>query len=1168
MNSSPLPNRFAFLVGKYLDESICAAETAELEALLLESPDARAEFYRQIETSMALSFRGGAEETSPEWIPLHPVSADPGGLRQRWFLAGSAMAAVVVTAFFLLHESPPVDPPLITGRPVVSEVVKTGETLKFDPEARYEETMAKIGTAGSQSRPPAQAAPAAASGELLSYNRDIRPILSDRCFACHGPDAKTREADLRLDTPEGAYAALDPEGKWHQIKPGEPEASEVFYRITTEDEEDMMPPPEAKLPRMTPEEVTKIERWIREGAKYEQHWAFTRIERPDVPEAIWPNLARNEIDHFIQEKLHEAGFEPAPEADPNSLLRRLYFDLTGLPPTPDRVRSMTQEGLPDESYAAIQEELLGSVHHAEHFATRWLDKARYADTTGYQYDTPRIMWKWRDWVIDAYHDNKPYDRFLTEQIAGDLLPNATQDQVVATGYNRNHPITIEGGTIEEEYRIQYVSDRVNTIGSSVLGLTMECAKCHDHKYDPISQKDYFRMFAFFNNIPEGGRASQGKVGSVTGALAEPYIFAPSKEQEAEDQRLTASIHEIHQSVLSENGSKRAAFAAWKKDLTGSVGWKRLQPSALTTNSDLTFKDLSDGSFLVEGVSSASPDIYTFEIPMNGGGWRSLLLEALQHESLPNQGPGRFKNANAVLSKLELIEVSQGGQERPLSLARVQPSYEQEGYPASNLVEDPGGTGWGFFHPKPADRSLIATMKESFGTEGDWTLRVVLTFSDRWKDHSYGRVRFSTSRLDEIRDIDESLSEVLKKPENKLSREDRHSITMAFLKESEPEIAKTLAADWAARAKLKSEIPPVMVMKEMEVPRPAFVLDRGAYDAPVGDPVTPGSPEALNPFLEEYPENRLGLAKWMTSRENPLTARVAVNHLWDQLFGTGITKTVEDFGAQGEWPSHPALLDWLAIELIESGWDRQHVVRLILDSATYRQSSKTRPEIEEVDPENRLLARGPRGRFSAEMIRDQALAVSGLLNPAVGGPAVNPYQPAGLWEELTKRPGYMMTYEVSPGDQIYRRSIYTFWKRAAPPAMMAVFDAPSREICTVRRESTNTPLQALALLNGDTYIEAARALAQQQLRERPDASEEELIRDAFQRIVHRSPGAEEMSIATQLFQRERARVSDEESLAILSVGRLPRDEALPQDRLLGLTMVNRLFFNLSETITRH
>ncbi|MEM7602783.1 MAG: DUF1553 domain-containing protein [Verrucomicrobiota bacterium] len=676
------------------------------------------------------------------------------------------------------------------------------------------------------------------------------------------------------------------------------------------------------------------------------------------------------------------------------------------------------------------------------------------------------------------------------------------------------------------------------------------------------------MFAFFNNIPEGGRATGGKVGTPMGAIAQPYIFAPSDEQEAEDHRLEKAISAVHESILTENGDDRKAYLEWRANLTGSVGWKRLTPSLMESNVGLSFRDLGDQSYLVEGNQVGKPDIYTFEIPMKGEGWQSLLLEALQHDSLPKGGPGRYKNANAVLSKLELFEVAADGTDRALMLANVRPSYEQEGYPGSNLVTDPGGQGWGFSHPKPEDRSLIATMEESFGRKGDWTLRIVLTFSSRWSLHSYGRVRFSISRLDEIKDLSESLSEVLKKPQGQLSRDEKQSIAVAFYSDTNRDIARTLQTDWKAQSKLKEEIPPVMVMKEMEVARPAYVLDRGAYDSPIGDPVAPGSPEALNPFLEEYPKNRLGFAQWMTSRENPLTARVAVNHLWDQFFGFGITKTVEDFGAQGEWPSHPALLDWLAVELIESGWNRQHIVGLILNSATYRQSSDTRPRIEEVDPENRLLAHGPRSRFSAEMIRDQALAVSGLLNATVGGPGVNPYQPAGLWEELTKRPGFMMTYEVSPGDAIYRRSIYTFWKRAAPPAMMSVFDAPSREICTVRRESTNTPLQALALLNGDTYVEAARALAQRLLREQPNASSDSLIHEAFVRIVQRPPSSQEMEVARQLYQSESARISDEESRRILTVGRLPLDELLPQEKLLGLTMVNRLFFNLSETITRH
>lgn len=1168
--------RLALLTRAFLEEVLTPAEAGELETLLRLDPVARAAFCEQVEMHFLLeSRREEPAATSRIHVLPPPEPPSEGGKRVVWrhpaAIVGTAAAVVLLSlgsGWFAGRSGlgPHFGGGDGGGGPEATEA--TEAEIAGENQKRYKETMERVSFAGSQSRPPERVKAVVGGEGTLSYNRDIRPILSDRCFACHGPDPKKRKADLRLDTPEGAHAALEGGGGWHQIAPGAPEKSEVMHRITTEDEDDMMPPPEAKLPRMTPEEVAKIEQWIREGAEYEAHWAFTRIERPVVPAAVWPGLVRNEIDRFIQEGLRRAGVEPSPEADPSTLLRRLHLDLTGLPPPPGEVGKVAARGLDEPRAAAIREELLSSIHHAEHFAARWLDQARYADTTGYQYDTPRIMWRWRDWVIDAFHDNKPYDQFLIEQIAGDLLPGATRDQIIATGYNRNHPITIEGGVIHEEYRVQYVSDRVNTLGSSVLGLTMECAKCHDHKYDPISQKDYFSMFAFFNNIPEAGTAGGGKIGSPLGAIAQPYILAPTPEQERREKELNAAIHREHAAILNEKGAKHGAFMRWRDAFTTSVGWNPLTGGSAESNLGLVFRDLGDASWLVEGTSSASPDVYTFRFPMRGRGWQSVLIEALRHESLPRGGPGRFANANAVLSKLDLIEIHPDGGERMLKLGRVEPSYEQAGYPASNLLTDPGGKGWGFFHPKPDDRSLTVQTEEPFGIEGEWTLKVVLTFSEQWRSHSYGRTRISVSRLDEVREAPESIGDLLHKPFAKMSVQERQEVAVAFLEEHDPAAAEMLGGLWKALEALQAEIPPVMVMEEMDVPRPAFVLNRGAYDAPVGDPVEPRSPEALNAFLNEYPKNRLGLARWMTSRENPLTARVAVNHLWDQFFGTGITKTVEDFGSQGEWPSHPALLDWLAIELIESGWDRQHIVRLILDSHTYRQSSRSRPELEKVDPANRLLGRGPRARFTAEMIRDQALASSGLLNRKAGGPGVNPYQPAGIWEELTKRPGYAMSYQVSPGDEIYRRSIYTFWKRAAPPAMMSVFDAPSREVCTVRRESTNTPLQALALLNGDTYIEAARALAQKLLHERPAADDEELMREAFLSIVQRPPHAGELSIAAQLFATERARFSDAQNRTLLKVGRLPLDESLPQDRLLGLTMVNRLFYNLSETITRH
>ncbi|MEM7699807.1 MAG: DUF1553 domain-containing protein, partial [Verrucomicrobiota bacterium] len=693
---------------------------------------------------------------------------------------------------------------------------------------------------------------------------------------------------------------------------------------------------------------------------------------------------------------------------------------------------------------------------------------------------------------------------------------------------------------------------------------------HDHKYDPISQADYFRMYAFFNSIPEGGRASGGRVDSPMGAIAEPWIPAPSPEQVSAKARFNEAIQRRLASIHEPNGELWGAYQSWVNARPGVVKWETLIAESITSSSGLPFRDLGDGSWLVDSDQAVGGgESYTFTAPMKGNGWQQIQLEALMHESLPNGGPGRFKNANAVLSEIRLIQIGPSGDETVINLQEATASYEQEGYPASNLVTAPGGKGWGFFNPKMEDRKLTLTTQEPFGEEGDWTLEVRLHFSQRWANHVYGRIRLGASQDAPLVAKDDTLKNLLSKETSELSREDREKLSLAFLKFHDPAASRQLLADIASLAEVETSIPTVMVMEEMDVPRPTYVLARGAYDAPVGDPLEPGAPAALNEFLDEYPRNRLGFAQWLTSRENPLTARVAVNHLWDRFFGVGIVKTVEDFGAQSEWPSHPALLDWLAIELIESGWDIQHIVRLILESHTYRQSSFERPALTEIDPDNRLVGRGPRGRLKAEVIRDQALAVGGLLNPEVGGPGVNPYQPAGIWEELTLRPGYAMSYDLSEGKQIYRRSLYTFYKRAAPPAMMAVFDAPSREICTVRRETTNTPLQALALLNGETYVEASRGLAQKLLQQKNEnATVDDLLRYAFLSVVQRDPSDSELSVLRNVFESERARSSDEESVAILEVGRLPVDEELSKDELLGLTMVNRMLFNLSETVSRH
>lgn len=674
------------------------------------------------------------------------------------------------------------------------------------------------------------------------------------------------------------------------------------------------------------------------------------------------------------------------------------------------------------------------------------------------------------------------------------------------------------------------------------------------------------MYAFFNNVPEGGNASGGRVGSPLGAIAEPYIMAPTVLQSEELEKLNGQVSELLNPLFSDQGGSKNTFEEWCRTMGKKEGWQKISISKAEATSGATFRDLGDQSWIVEGPVPRQQEVYTIRIPMSGEGWRSIKMDALTHESLGSNGPGRVGNGNVVLSTFEARAI-QGQESKSISIPRFTASHSQSGYPVENLLKDPK-VGWGIYLPKTKDQYLIAESEELFGFSGAWELEVKLTHSARWKDHSYGRLRFSASKSPEVTAAKNDIFDLVKKPDNKRTEADRENLALAFYADNDSDREKQLRDLIKSREKLNAQVPPVMVMEEMAVPRPTKVLDRGVYDNPVGPELKPNVPEALPSFSEDLPQNRLGFVQWMTDRKNPLTARVAVNQLWASFFGVGIVKTMEDFGSQGEWPSHPALLDWLAVEFIESGWDVQHLIKLITESYTYRQSSFAREGYEKEDPDNRLLARGPRLRLSAEQVRDQSLAVGGMLNRKVGGPGVNPYQPPGIWEELTLRPNFAMAYKVSEGKEIYRRSIYTFWKRAAPPALMAVFDAPSREVCTVTRESTNTPLQALAVLNGKTFVEASRALAQQLLEANPNWTDEQLVSEAFLRVVQRPVTAEETEILLQTLSDEKKKSAEPTAAALLKVGRYPESPDMDQTRLYGLTMVNRLLFNLSETVTRH
>jgi len=736
--------------------------------------------------------------------------------------------------------------------------------------------------------------------DTISYNFNIRPILSDKCFKCHGPDANKRQANLRLDIPQSAYSALKDNPKAHALVPGDPGASEVYRRITTSDSNDVMPSIKSNLKRLTPYEVSLIKKWIKQGAKYEKHWAFVPPKSSPVPTVENKSWPKNTIDYFILHKQEQKGFTPNPEADKERLLKRICLDLNGLPPD----LSMMDRFLADKSpnaYEKMVDELMARPQYGEKMALRWMDISRYADSHGYQDDNYRTQWPWRDWVIHAYNENLPYKDFITWQLAGDLIPNHTKEQLLATGFNRNHKITEEGGVIQEEYRVNYVTDRTNTFGKALLGVSLECAHCHDHKFDPFSQKEYYQVFSFFNSVKEPG-------------------------------------------------------------IQSTVG---------------------------------GPETYA------------------------------------------------------------------------------------------------------------------------------------------------------KRPMMQISNDDVKSI-LKFVNKTDT--GKLI----------------VSIMTDSEVYRKTYVLKRGAYDNH-GDEVLPGTPKAILPFNSNYPQNRLGLAQWMFNDQNPLTARVYVNQVWEEFFGRGIVKTLGDFGSQGDLPSNPQLLDWLAVDFRTHGWNVKRLVKMIVMSATYRQSAVITPEKLKNDPDNILLARGPRYRVPAEFVRDMVLASSGLLNKTIGGPSVNPYQPPGLWENATSGRGQLASYRQVHGPNLYRRGMYTLIKRTVPPVEMAIFDASNRDQCEVQRLRTNTPLQALEMENDPTMLEAARVLAAKLLQDNSQSKDK--IYKAFRLIICRKPTEQELSILTNYYADQLKSMNSQNAAKLLNVGEYPIPAGMDKITLAAMMKVVDTIYNLEEAITK-
>ncbi|MEO7275813.1 MAG: DUF1553 domain-containing protein [Vicinamibacterales bacterium] len=1044
---------------------------------------------------------------------------------------------------------------------------------------------------------PQRPAPAAATP--VSFNREILPILSNNCFACHGPDEKARKTRFHFDSQDAAFI------KEGVIVPGHAQDSLLVQHITSTDPEERMPPPDSGR-SLTDTQIDLLKRWIDQGATWDTHWAYVPPKRADLPSLARVDWARTPIDRFIGARLEREGLRPSPEADRETLLRRVTYDLTGLPPTPVEIDGFLADRSPD-AYERRVDALLQSPHYGERMAMPWLDASRYADTHGYHIDSLREMWPWRDWVIGAFNRNQPFDQFVVEQLAGDQLPNPTREQKIASGFNRNHMINFEGGAIAEEYRVEYVIDRVEATSSAFMGLTMGCARCHTHKYDPITQREFYQFYAFFNSVPEQGL--DGRTGN-----AAPLMLLPSPDQQVRLDALEAAVT-AKTSALSD-AVVAPLQKAWEDSVSDDAVAATIQAvdrDGLVAHYELdgNFSDIS-GHHLQGKTVSGEP---TFDGGQIG---RAVSFDGDTEVSFGNPGPldraerfslavwlkGRGNQPTNVFQKLDdaphrrgmdwrlddiqLIGIQRWAARLTVTLASDLPASAIQlrtrdrltlgDWYHVTLTYDGSGQAAGlrlFVNGSPAD---IEVVKDSLAGPAATTapLRVGnrklgVPFVGQIDDlRLYERV-LTTAEVDLLAS-DYAVRVVLSGVLGKRSKEDTAKVRDSFLSHAAP---LAVRADYAELKALRIErdaftrtVTTTMVMSDLEKPRDTFVLGRGDYRNP-GEKVQPGIPAMLGSLPDGAPRTRLTLARWLVDPANPLTARVAVNRFWQSYFGTGLVKTQEDFGVQGEPPSHPELLDWLATEFVRSGWDVRALQRLIVTSAAYRQASPVTPALLERDPENRLLARGPRMRLPAELIRDTALAAAGLLDDRIGGPSVLPYQPVNLWDEMAFGEGFSgQKYAQSHGADLYRRGMYTLWKRTVPPASLAAFDAPSREKCTARRGQTNTPLQALALMNDPTYVEASRALAQRALREGGTDTKHRLAY-AFRLATARQPTGKEVDVLRRLLDGRLASFKKDPGAAarLLEVGESPRDRRLNPIEHAAWTTVASVILNLDETITK-
>ncbi len=1145
--------RLAKLMARLEAGTATNVELDELEDLLASDYEAREHFldHSQIE---GLLYGVGRSPTEEKVIAMasHGAAVPVKGSGWKWGVgvaAGIAGAALIFSSTIQRDEGSQLE---------VAQVIPTISPYPLTAEERYD--RAGMGSPGGASNVHPETAVngvLATAGDRVEFNRDIRPILSDKCFTCHGPDEAERKADLRLDTEEGATHDL---GGYAAVIKGDAKESELVFRVYDDDPDNVMPPPESR--QLTEEEKKLLERWIDEGAEWQQHWAFELPVKRELPDTADPDWAFNEVDHFVFEKLEGQKMTPSPDAEKATLIRRVSLDLTGLPPTVAQVDAF----LEDDSTSAFEkvvDRLLATDAYAERMAWQWMEAARYADTDGYQNDGPRDMWRWRDWVIEAYKSNMPFDQFTIEQLAGDLLPNATRDQIIATGFNRNNRYNSESGLVLEEFLLENAVDRVDSTMTVWMGLTMACARCHDHKYDPLLQRDYYQLASFFDNITESGRAI--KFGN-----SEPWIKAPTREQEAELAAIDYRLKKARQQLADANPGMAQRQAKWeqsKPDLSEAIVIEGLsnhfgveQPVLATGQTPVNLKDK------VAGIASENRFSITFDMVPDQVDRGAVLSNEASGTTRKgffiafNKGRLRFTLISRWISGVGMLETLQSFE--PGESVHV--ALTNDGTQRSRGIEI-----W-INGERVETRTIHNTNSNKAGVKGSAPLLVGGSkHLPEWKGQ-VSDLRIYSDRVlksEEIAILSEAteIEAILARASGKRTASEAAVLRNYFLTHAASQSDKKRLAVVTQLEKELTKfvdgLPTTMVMEEALTPRDTYIRIRGEYHNK-GEVVQSDVPKVFS-GMGDMPRNRLGFAQWLVSNENPLTARVAVNQYWQMMFGAGLVKTAEDFGTQGSLPTHPDLLDWLAIEFRESGWNTQHMLKTLVMSRTYQQSSVIRDGDLKNDPTNVFLSRAPRLKLPGAMLRDQALVASGLMVNEVGGASVKPYQPARMWKEASN-----FTYKQGEGDDLYRRSLYTYWKRTLAPPAMAVLDASDREWCSVKPKRTNTPLQALTLLNETAFFESARKLGER-MAALPEASASERVTYGFRSVLSREPRAEELSILADAYSRylESYRASPQEADEILTVGESKLESDCDPVELAAAAAVANVILNLEESSVR-